>query len=863
MAISGDVKSLTEAINGNVLAGTNNSARIYRSTDNGQTWSQVAIFGSGSDSVNTLITIRSDGVILAAVTGSAGAQGIWRSTDNGTSWTRVKQHPSGSGYRDIANRQTGGRVVAVGNATAINESPVIISINSGLTWQNIDASYYRNFMAVASQNEVVLDTVWTGGNIVHPQWLMGVDSYYTEQWGVGYTGLTPSGYAAVGFSTEGGGAGNGGLDMVAFLFKNAVQDYKLKGLWAVKSHLNVADTEIWGWPKLPIIPNANQKWAKLTTLTGVIFNAMYVDPVFTNWQSIGAERTIWAGANGTIYVSYNSGLTWSIATTAPTGQIYSFVRTTTGILIAGGAAGEIFLFGGTGGEGGGPGEEEPGEEEPPPVVDPGEATSRILGRSATCDEEIFVANKFSYSNITHLFHYNGVNYTNLQFGTEPPYSFLGTTAVTNKAAYFGSKTNDTNVPGGSFSSLIFDITQKSENITVVWEYWNGSAWTTLTVQDNTDQFKREGVNSVNWLIPSNWATTTVNSVVGYWVRARISAVAASPVVPIHDNRYIYTTLLPYVHIDEGQIKGDLPAIGKVTWRNKSVVVSERMIIGLKSYDKGPSFNAYTNISDVDAPFGITVTAGTDAGVAWQDDNDAPTNRSLLASYSSAGDLNTWNDLATITLSNTIARDFYGHYRAFIRCFYNNASAQAWNLRLQIRFGSGGNKSTSQTAFPSTLCDWEAVDLGPIAIPTTQAAYQTGLLSDQLTLAIQGYCTAVSKPLTLYDLVLIPVDEWAVDAIVPELVSTGTPQIINNNYLDVDSITNPKISISAMNRNAAGHVVSRYQTINNGPVILQKNTNQRLWFMSMSWEAYWRSFPDVIGSVQVFKQQQYLGFRGRN
>lgn len=854
MALSGDVKALVQANNGNVLAGTNSSAKIYRSTDNGQTWTLITSLGVASDSVNAFAKVNSSGYILAAVSGSSTGSGIWRSTDNGSTWTRVKTHPDGTGYLDITAIQGGPKLVAVGYAVTnpIN-SPVIHSNDQGSNWIDISLSYYNQpYLAVASYGDGILATQYPGETTGGVFAFYGTDTYYTQLGGV-VESVSPS---AAGFSTVGGGAGNGGLDMASFLFAADSGRFYRKTLWAVKSAADITDTEIWQWPASSTGPYS---FAKIATIDAENFRGLYVD---TTPNYTAALRTIWAGGNGSIWVSYNSGLSWAVATTAPVGQIYSFVRTTSGVLIAGGAAGEIFLFSGSGSEGGGSGG---GDEEEPPAPPEGSdvITAQILGREATCENEVYTANKFSFSNVTHILHYDGSLYSELQFASSPPYSFLGTSAVVNKVAYFGSKTTDANVPSGPFSSLVFDISQQALNLTIVWEYWNGSAWSDLTVQDNTDRFRNLGVNSVSWSIPTNWATTVVNSVTGYWVRARISAVAAGSQTPIHANRFIYTTLLPYIDIAEEDVKGDLPAVGRIRWTNQASLEVERFICGLRSLDRGTNFNSFINISDVQTPFGLTITKGTQAGVSWQTDKKAPTGRSLLISQSSSGDLNSWKDLVSVTISTTVARDYHGYYRAFLRCFYNNALAQAWNLRLQLLIGSGGSKVTTQTAYPTTLADWEVVDLGQIAISTRQTAFQAGSLSDQLKLVVQGYNTSTLKPLTLYDLILIPIDEWAVDSRIPDLITSGTPQIATHSYMDLDSITNPKVSISAMNRNSAGLIVSRYQTINNGPVIFQKNKDQRLWFFNMDYANYWRGYPELIGSVQVYKQQQYLGFRGDN
>lgn len=855
MAILGDVKALIQANNGDVLAGTNLSARIYRSSDNGQTWTLVTTLGTDFESVNAFTKVNSSGYILAAVTGSTGTQGIWRSTNNGATWTRVATHPSagaGYGYRDITAIQGGSRIVAVGPGVASSSfSPIRLSQDQGNTWSYVPVNNYAQpHISVAAYPDPILFTQYPGEPYGSMFAFYGTDTYYTYQGGV-----SPSGNLAI-FGTVGGGAGNGGLDMVSFLYKDTGGNYRRKALWAVKSSADITDTSIWQWPATPTGPYS---FANISTYADDLFNVMYVDPVA--WQNIGAQRTIWAGGNGVIYVSYNSGLSWAIATNAPSGRIYSFVRTSAGVLIAGGASGEIFIFGGSGSEGGGDDETEDPPTDPEDPDETGVSTARFLGRVSTCENEVFASNKFSFSNITHIFHYNGANYSNLQFASVPPYQILGSSAATNKALYLGSKTNDTDVPGGPFSSAIFDITQEARNITVVWEYWNGSSWVSLTTQDNTEGFKNLGVNSVSWQIPSAWTTTTVNSIVGYWIRARISAVSSDPQIPIHDNRYIYTSLLPYIEISDDEISGDLPAVGRIQWHNQSNINVERLVCGLKSIDRGSNFNSFINISDVQTHFGMTVAKGSESGVAWQNDKDAPTGRSLVASYSSGSDINKWNDLFSVTLSTTIARDYHGYYRALLRCFHNSVSSRAWNLRIQLRFGSGGNKLNTRTIYPTTIADWEVLDFGQLAISTRQIACQAGSLADEMKIVIQGYATFTNKELNLYDLVLIPIDEWGIDARIPELNTSGSPEIVVNNYLDIDSITNPKIAVSAYNRTPAGLIVSKYQNISNGPVMFQKNKDQRLWFLAMTYESYWKSYPETLGSVKVFKQQQYLGFRG--
>lgn len=856
--ITGSVRAMVQANNGDILAGVNTDGGIYRSTDGGATWLFLTRIGPplvSNVSINSFVKDNS-GNIFAAVDGShAASQGIWRSTNNGVSWTRVKSHPSNTGYLDITAAQ-GSRLVAVGHPVASgSESPIVASNDGGNTWTNVSTSYWnQKHMSVAAYPEPVLFTQYPQELYGSVFTFYGTDTYYTAMGGVG--GNPPSNY---GFGTLGGGAGNGGLDMVSFLVSDGNGRYFRRALWAVKSAADVTDTEVWQWPS-GTYQSGSTQFSKISTIDSKLFNVMYVDPVAT-WQQIGAARTIWAGANGEIYVSYNNGLSWALATNAPVNQIRSFLRTKTGVLLAGGDNGEIFVYNGDSGSQGG------GTSTGTPAGGSIVVNSHPLGREETCDDEVFASNKSSFNNITHVLHYNGSTYNELQFAALPPYALLGDTAGVNKAVYFGSKTSDANVPGGTFSSVIFDITRIAENLTLLYEYWNGSAWVDIpAVQDSSAGFKILGVGSIHWVPPSGWATTAVNGITGYWIRVKTSAVGSDPVTPLHDNRFIYTSNLPYVEIADNAVGGDLPAAAQIRWHNRAddpaAVLGlevDRIVCGLRSVNRGSYFNAYLNISDLQIPFGVSIAKN---GVAtWGASVRAPTNRALSVSYSSGGDTNIWQDLVVFSLSNTIARDYYGTYRAFVRCYKYGTGSNNWQLRLRTAFGSGGSQAVTKAVFPTPGNDWEILDLGQVSIPTTQVSFLGNNLGDKLEIAVQGYCTTTGIGLTLYDLILIPTDEWAVDSRSPEPSTSDVAKVRGSSFLDIDSVTNPKVLITATNRTSADLIVSRYQAITNGPAMLQAGQQQRLWFLVMSYENYWASLPEVAGSVQGFKQQRYLGPRG--
>jgi len=73
----------------------------------------------------------------------------------------------------------------------------------------------------------------------------------------------------------------------------------------------------------------------------------------------------------------------------------------------------------------------------------------------------------------------------------------------------------------TFSGVKFNWNTRGSNYTLKADYWTGSEWLELTtnsntLEDGTNDFQSNG--HLSYDIPSNWATTSVNSVSKYWLR---------------------------------------------------------------------------------------------------------------------------------------------------------------------------------------------------------------------------------------------------------------------------------------------------------------------------------------------------------
>lgn len=83
-------------------------------------------------------------------------------------------------------------------------------------------------------------------------------------------------------------------------------------------------------------------------------------------------------------------------------------------------------------------------------------------------------------------------------------------------------------------------TADNTNMVTVAEYWNGTAWATLTLTfDETAlmQPAATGVKCFAFIPPSDWVKCTVDNTSAYWVRFRISEYTAQTTIPLATRAY--------------------------------------------------------------------------------------------------------------------------------------------------------------------------------------------------------------------------------------------------------------------------------------------------------------------------------------
>lgn len=551
--------------------------------------------------------------------------------------------------------------------------------------------------------------------------------------------------------------------------------------------------------------------------------------------------------------SDDGGERWTTMTLAA--GVYSLLQTTTGRVLS--TSDDIFSYG--------------------PV------SSLTMGATASCADEQFIANKHNTANLTHIYVASGGG---LHFGVNLlphvfPVTLLPPGPVANDAIYFGNSASN------PFEALVFDIDHiltSTAGCDIIWEYSDGGGepWAALTVTDGTNPFGgagvflNPGVNSVHWTPPTDWVAEDPGmGVTGLWVRARITDLhGGTAIPPTQQHRNIYSITWPDIDIAAAQVMSDIPALAQIKLRNRSdkdgsaapTLWDNRIIIGLRSYDRGPTFTAYLNASDEQNPPGVgvaTMTANTsiDANIIGI--------TGMLCTYDAQIGDTTFADQLNFTLQPTIARDYYGTFHAYLRAGVMSGSSSDIHARLQVRTGTGGVTLETKDDYLKGTTDYEVLDFGRISIPAS-GLLDVADLGDSTVLALQfRNDSGATRTVRIHDLILIPVDELAIDSVDYANIAGSIigHQSFTPHLLDVDSLTYQKVDVRTLVRTAdIDEYVTSIYVASGGPMILQANAHQRLWVFCMNTSAVgtsykWLAEPWVCHSVQVWCNGRWLGLRG--
>lgn len=496
------------------------------------------------------------------------------------------------------------------------------------------------------------------------------------------------------------------------------------------------------------------------------------------------------------------------------------------------------------------------------------------GRASTTTKEVYISNHQNTANLTHIFVNDGGVFGPNLLGIGVPYALLPAVPAVGDIVYFGIDTLVAD--SGPFTSLVFDLQTAQADVTgITYEYWNGAAWTALTVMDNTNAdgamtgvaFDTTGVKSVHWT-NTNMSTEVVNGVTAWWLRARVTAIGAAPTAPIQQNRDVYAIVRASVTIDNLQVGGDVPALANVKIFDVSDrdgsggaapdLYQTRAIVGVRSVYRGADFTPFLFVTNFQNPAGVTVTYPGAIFAA----TPAPT-LSANGRVAAATAAYALTDVINIQLNAALMAQYYGKFRVFarpVRFAATGAVDVDFTFRLKATAGSGSEPTYSDltsVTVPAAVTGTDVIDLGTIEIGSGLTGAELG---DSTALTIQASSSDASGLVNISDIVLMPVDEFAADV---ASTSTDTDSYLQRGtYLEIDSIRNPSLNLRTLLFNTTNQVRCRYRTIANGRCMLQANTDQKLWFLFLRQSGFlWTALFEAGYIVQVNRQNQYLSMRG--
>jgi hypothetical protein len=469
-------------------------------------------------------------------------------------------------------------------------------------------------------------------------------------------------------------------------------------------------------------------------------------------------------------------------------------------------------------------------------------TPTTFGRAATCNAEVFSANKSSLSQLTHIFTYDdsAATFSANLISAALPYDIFPNPVAAADFLYLG--VYDGAFYSAPFTNLVFDLDQITAGaLRLSPQYWNGAAWTGFTSQYDLQtnitgvSNTKEGVSYFNFRPPASWTRTVVNGVFGWWIRMGVAALSGTPRFQ-QVNRQIYTANRPYFSVPASALPGEVSSLLKLDMKaSPGPGITEittapilRYHISSRLTARGSSFDPYIILSPHTVPNGVTITA---AGFGY----------SFLTFHNTTpeapggwyADFNGLVANDTDSLNLTIAYPVCDHYRGTFRLY----------LRYQVVSGTTTvtvdslRAALKYTGSPITLSGTgiALADLGKFTFPLTRIS-DLNMESIALTLALKSIGAA--SRVKLYDLLFLPVDEISVE--VNAEISQTDPRSNQSNLIDS---LDPRATILGLAINASNYVSGALTILSNTPLQLPPGKASRIQIITLDDNAFTTSFPE--------------------
>jgi hypothetical protein len=393
----------------------------------------------------------------------------------------------------------------------------------------------------------------------------------------------------------------------------------------------------------------------------------------------------------------------------------------------------------------------------------------------------------------------------------------------------------------------------------------------FTSEDNF--FKQTGVWSINIFPNANWQTVAINGTTAYWIRIRLNAVTSTTTVPTKDASAIYAQRKPHLDIPAAALKGDSPATLCVRlWAPSGgdhavgQANLSRILMGAKSRNL-TNFVSHLNAGEEDNPAAWTVALGTDT--TSPADSQAPGGAHAAVSFATNSTL-----INRVQFTgDDLLDDYVGEYLVLARVQQIGGAAGDCALMLRAFLGgvaaSDPHVDTREEKTNGFDKGPEVLTLGPINLPFTRAFNADDLDTTDIILQMHAKRNSGSSTLRIYDLILLPIDEWSagIDDFAIDTES-GSGALRGGTVLDLDGGV---LAARAVKYHYDGTdlVPTDSWAIMNLPLQLKNvATLTRLYFVLLHYPAggTWGSEPFVarLGAslaAQVFGHARYAVLRG--
>jgi hypothetical protein len=350
---------------------------------------------------------------------------------------------------------------------------------------------------------------------------------------------------------------------------------------------------------------------------------------------------------------------------------------------------------------------------------------------------------------------------------------------------------------------------------------------------------------------------------------------------VQQNRNIYTVVTPYFDIEADQLKGDLPLLARTKLFNRGYGVvspivpndngnmhhayAKKIILATRRLSRGVDFTPYLNVSDWQSPTGISCDVVPAAvGISLVEDTLAA---AVSISGSPTGKMGFFHHVGITPLplaevlswsfSYATAKQYAGRYAAYIRCAVYGPGLSIFQFALKIRYGVNPHYTEYQTKALFMGVDplYTYIDTFSLMEDLMGDEYQSNL---EIRLMVGAPETGVYAHLFIYDLILVPVDEFVcvVDSN-NDLLAYSYPGSLGMGdgvFADIDSILNPKSMRVYAREENTDNIIGPLNRLSRNPWMLNPRTAQRVWFFSPG-------SLNMSYAIQQFGVSRYWDLRG--